>query len=116
MPFGAKGWMPLGPVTVTVTEKLEGAELAQLVDHALATAFVTARAEQRSGGTTVFRVQNRLPFTVSRLTVRTGRGDDAGRVTVDGLGLGRAGGPHGDPGRGGGRRARGAQRTLMIGL
>ena len=85
----SKGWLSLGPVPFSpqAADKITGAELANVIDRSAGVRFVTAHAERRASSTTIFRVQNRLPFTVANLTVRTGRAEDAGRVSLTGLGL-----------------------------
>jgi hypothetical protein len=85
------GWRSLGNPAFSVegsASSLEGNALADAVDRTLAATFVTARPTRKTPGVTAFRIDNRLPFSLAGLRIRTGRAQDAGTVTLDHLGLG----------------------------
>jgi hypothetical protein len=87
------GWTQLGSPAFKVDghiSTLDGKALADAADRTLAAAFVNARPTRQTPGLTAFRIDNRLPFTISSLRIRTGRSEDAGTVTLDRLGLGPA--------------------------
>ena len=64
---------------------LETASLARGIERALIATFVDARAEPKSS---TWEIRNRLPFTLSNLTLRVGDGPSSRRVDVAGLGIG----------------------------
>ncbi|MGO9469348.1 MAG: hypothetical protein ACLQVF_34945 [Isosphaeraceae bacterium] len=84
-------WLPLGkaafrdPSSVAV---LDGAGLARAIDRAVAGAFVTVKPARRSVGSTTLRVENRLPFTVTGLTVKAGTSSGSPAVPFQGVGVG----------------------------
>ncbi len=84
-------WLPLGkaafrdPSSVSV---LDGAGLAKAIDRAVASAFVTVKPARRSVGSTTLRVENRLPFTVTGLTVKAGTSSGSPTVPFQGVGVG----------------------------
>src|SRR5262249_4768763 len=87
------GWTNLGSATFkadAASGTLDGSALADAVARAIASSFVTAKATSHGPGTTRVQISNRLPFTLAHVVVRTGRGDDAGSVTLTGLGVGPA--------------------------
>lgn len=87
------GWFPLGNAAIaddTPAAQLDAASLAAIIDRAVSTSFVNVRATKRSAGSTSLRLENRLPFTIANVVLRTGRGEDAGRIAAEGLGIGPA--------------------------
>lgn len=83
-------WAPLGKTTFTdgsAPAVLDGPTLARAVDRAVSSAFVSTKVARRGNGTTTFKVDNRLPFTVARLAVRAGDSSGAPIVELDGLGV-----------------------------
>jgi hypothetical protein len=85
------GWTRLGTLDLSIPASpasLTGDALADALDRGLAGRFVTATPARRGAGTTTLRIVNRLPFTLENVVLRTGRGDDAPRVVVPGLGIG----------------------------
>ncbi len=89
----ADRWMPLGKASLLDTppaEALDGKSLLELVDHAMASAFVTVKPARRSVGSTTLKVDNRLPFTLVDVTVKAGNSTGAPPVRFPGLGIGPA--------------------------
>jgi hypothetical protein len=86
-------WTPLGKAAFiegSTLAVLDGAALARSLDHALASAFVTVKPAKRSTGSTTLKVDNRLPFTLSGLTVKATGSSGAPPVSFQGLGIGPA--------------------------
>jgi hypothetical protein len=86
-------WQPLGQPTFQVAKTataLDAATLADALDRTLAGAFVSAKVVRKNTGTTTLRLDNRLPFSIAAVSVRTGKEADSGSVRLDGLGLGPA--------------------------
>ncbi len=67
---------------------LDGANLSRTVGRTVASALVNVRPLRRSTGATVVRVENRMPFSIAHLTLRTDLSDDTGSVQFDGVGIG----------------------------
>jgi hypothetical protein len=86
-------WIPLGKAAFTegsTLAVLDGAALARALDHALASAFVTVKPAKRSTGSTILKVDNRLPFTLSGLTVKATGSSGTPPVSFQALGIGPA--------------------------
>jgi hypothetical protein len=66
---------------------LDGPTLARAIDRALAPAFVSVKLARRGTGTTTFRLENRLPFTIARVALRAGSSSGAPTVERTGLGI-----------------------------
>jgi hypothetical protein len=87
----ANAWLPLGRTTfrdsssVTV---LDGSTLAKAIDRAVASTFVTVKPARRSVGSTTLKVENRLPFTITDLTVKAGTSSGSPAVPFQGVGVG----------------------------
>jgi hypothetical protein len=84
-------WMPLGKTSFTTGSTpavLDGGTLARAIDRSVASSFVTVKTAKKGVGATTLRVENRLPFTLSNLALKTG--DSAGSPTVAFPGLGVA--------------------------
>jgi hypothetical protein len=89
--LGETDWSTLGQVTVkdgSAASALDAASLARGIDHAVGSAFVTAKVARKSATSTTLRVENRLPFTVANVTVKAGNSSGAPLVTVPALGIG----------------------------
>jgi hypothetical protein len=89
--LGEADWSPIGQVTIkegSATSAIDAASLARAIDHAVGSAFVTAKVSKRSATLTTLRVENRLPFTVAHLTVKAGNSSGASLVTIPALGIG----------------------------
>jgi hypothetical protein len=87
------GWRLLGSPSLKLeghASDLTGAALVKEVDRAIGSTFVFLRPTRHTPGMTTFRIENRLPFTIAGLRIRTGRTEDAGAVTLERLGLGPA--------------------------
>ena len=87
---GSGRWSPLGKTTLTAgsaASVLDGAGLAEALDHSIAAAFVTVKTARRGTGTTTLKVDNRLPFTLANLTLKTGLSAGAPTVAFKGLGI-----------------------------
>lgn len=68
---------------------LDGTALAQAIDQAVAGAFVRVQPVRRTVGSTTLRIENRLPFTLSRVVIRAGNAPrTAPVVALEGLGIG----------------------------
>lgn len=86
-----KNWSGLGLTPITLTGELttlDAADFARSIDRAVASAFVTAKVVRRANDRTVIRIENRLPLTVARAVLKTGTDKEAGRLTLDRVGLG----------------------------
>jgi hypothetical protein len=86
-------WQPLGKTSFiegSSAAVIDAPALAKALDHALASQFVSARPVRRTKGSTVLKVENRLPFTLAHVMVRTGESSGAPIVTIEGLGIGPA--------------------------
>jgi hypothetical protein len=81
--FGRFGWKDVNTLESFNADKLAGA-----VDRAVASAFVAAKPSKRSQTSTTLRIENRLPFTLAGIVVRTG--DSAGdpKISFEGVGIG----------------------------
>lgn len=89
----AGNWQPLGKtsfVDASSAAVIDAPALAKALDHALASQFVSARPVRRTQGSTVLKVENRLPFTLAHVMVKTGESSGAPVVTIEGLGIGPA--------------------------
>lgn len=84
-------WMPLGKVPFvegSASSVLDAPTLLKAVDRAVASAFVTAKPARRVVGSTTLKVENRLPFTLSNVVVKTGTSAGAPAVPFEGVGVG----------------------------
>jgi hypothetical protein len=90
---GSGTWVALGKTAFTegsTVSVLDGTSLARALDRALASAFVTVKVARRSTGSTTLKVDNRLPFTLSGLTVKATGSSGAPPVSFEALGIGPA--------------------------
>src|SRR5262249_45942246 len=69
---------------------LDGPGLAKALDRAIASAFVAVKPARRAVNSTTLKVENHLPFTLSRVVVRAGGSAGAPPVEFAGLGGGPA--------------------------
>jgi hypothetical protein len=86
-------WMPLGKATLQESASLsamDGETLSRAVERAVATAFVSVKPAKRSVGSTTLRVENRLPFTLSGVTLKAGNSAGSPTVPYEGVGIGPA--------------------------
>jgi hypothetical protein len=86
-----KDWPTLGNAITTAGfsgGSVDASTLVEAVDRALATAFVSVRPVRRGVGSTIFRVENHLPFTLAHLTLQAGEFPGAPTVRVRGVGVG----------------------------
>ena len=86
-------WARLGVVGLplgTSAARLDAEALATAIDGAIASNFVRTKVVRREPGLTTVAVENRLPMTISWLTLRATGAEITGSVDVDGLGLGPA--------------------------
>ena len=90
--FGdANDWTSLGQVSFREGSNpagLDAASLARAIDHSVGSAYVTAKVARRSPGVTTLRIENRLPFTVSNLTIKAGSSAGSPLLSLNGLGVG----------------------------
>jgi hypothetical protein len=87
----ANDWSSLGQVVFTETapaSSLDAASIARALDHAVSNGFVSVKVARKSVGSTTLKVVNKLPFTVTNLTVKAGGVDGSPTVTLSGLGVG----------------------------
>jgi hypothetical protein len=90
---GGGGWTLLGQTTFAEGSSisvLDGASLARAVDRAVGSAFVSVKPARRSVGSTTLKIENHLPFTLSRVVVKTGQSAGAPSVALEALGIGPA--------------------------
>lgn len=84
-------WAPLGQFDARsdhAAGDLKGETFAADLDRAIARNFVSVATARRAPGMTTLRVTNRLPLTLSHVTVRAGNAGDL--VTLDAKGIGPA--------------------------
>ena len=84
-------WLPLGGAAFRETSAvsaIKGADVAKSLDHAVASAFVTARPARKAVGSTAIRIENRLPFSLASVTLKAGTSAGAPPVTFAGMGVG----------------------------
>ena len=87
----AEDWSTLGQVNfkeASAIAALDAPSLAIALDHAVGSAFVTAKVARRSTGNTTLRIENRLPFTITNLTLKAGSSEGSPMLTLSGLGVG----------------------------
>jgi hypothetical protein len=85
------GWLPLGKLAFRESSSasvLDGDGLGRAMDRAVSAAFVTVKPVRRTLDSTTLKVENRLPFTVSRFVVRAGNSAGAPSVPFQGAGIG----------------------------
>lgn len=83
-------WVALGKTSFTESSAvsvLDGAGLARALDRAVASAFVTVKTVRRTSGSTLVKVENRLPFTLANMTLKAGNSAGAPTVPFHGLGI-----------------------------
>jgi hypothetical protein len=83
-------WTPLGKTTfseASTASVLDGAGLARALDRAVSSAFVSLKTTRRSSNVTMLRVENRLPFTLSNVTLKAGGSSGGPPVAFAGLGI-----------------------------
>jgi len=86
-------WQALGKtafVEGSSADVLDAPGLAKAIEHAVSSQFVSARPVRRTKGSTVLKVENRLPFTLANVMVKAGESSGAPIVTIEGLGIGPA--------------------------
>jgi hypothetical protein len=66
---------------------LDGPTLARVVDRVVGSTYVTLKPTKHGNGTTTFKVENRLPFTVARMALKTGSSSGAPSLELSGLGV-----------------------------
>lgn len=84
------GWNAVGKLAMiepSALSVLDGATLARSLDRSVGSAFVTIKPSKKGTGTTTFRVDNRFPFTVARLTVKAGTSSGSPAVDLDAVGV-----------------------------
>ena len=84
-------WSTLGTARLddlSLVSSLDAVSLANAIDRAVGSTFVTAKVAQRSANGTTLEIRNRLPFTVANITVKAGASANSPLVTVNGIGVG----------------------------
>jgi len=87
----ASDWTTLGQVNLkemTALSALDGPSLAESLNRSVSSAFVTTRIVRKANNSTTLRIENRLPFTVANLSVKTGSSVGSPIVNLSGLGVG----------------------------
>ena len=59
-----------------------------MLDRAVSSAFVSAKVAKRSSNSTTLKIENRLPFTLSNVSIKAGNSAGSPLVTLTGLGVG----------------------------
>lgn len=88
-----EGWLPLGRTSFKQTSSvavLDAPALARALDHAVASAFVSVKVSRRGPTSTTLKVENRLPFTLSNVTIKAGNSAGDPVVPYPRLGVGPA--------------------------
>ncbi len=83
-------WIPVGTAPLSfegTLSELDGARLATAIDRGVARSFVTARPVSRTAGATVFRLENKLPFTIAAADIRPGKDATTPTVELNAIGL-----------------------------
>lgn len=89
----ADAWAPLGSTALRENSSIsvvDGALMARAIDRAVSGAFVSVKPAHRSVGSTTLKVENRLPFTITTVTVRAGSSSGAPSVPFEAIGVGPA--------------------------
>ena len=87
---GAGQWAPLGKTSFTdgsALSVLDGDGLARALDRAISSAFVTVKMVRKASNLTNVQVTNRLPLTLSNVTLKAGNSAGAPTVSFRGLGI-----------------------------
>lgn len=87
----ADAWSPLGSTALRENSSIsvvDGPTMARALDRAVSGAFVSVKPSHRSVGSTTLKVENRLPFTISGMTVRAGNSSGAPSVPFEAIGVG----------------------------
>jgi hypothetical protein len=87
----ANDWSVLGQVSFKEAQAIsefDGRSMASLLDHLVGSAFVTAKVAKKSANSTTLKIENRLPFTVSSVSIKAGNSTGSPLVTLSGLGVG----------------------------
>lgn len=88
-----EGWLPLGKTSFkegSTASVLDGPGLARALDHAVAAAFVSVKVARRGASSTTLKVENRLPFTLSAVSIKAGGSSGDPVVPFQRLGIGPA--------------------------
>jgi len=84
-------WRPLGKAAFrdhASIAVLDAQSLVQLIEHQVATTFVTVKPARKSVGATTLKVENHLPFSIAGLNVRAGNSPGSPVVPFEAVGLG----------------------------
>ena len=84
-------WTTLGTARLedlSLVTSLDAISLANAIDSAVGSTFVTAKVAKRSANGTTLDIRNRLPFTVANVTVRAGASANSPLIDVAGIGVG----------------------------
>ncbi|WP_068421482.1 hypothetical protein [Planctomyces sp. SH-PL62] len=86
-------WRPLGKSAFKDSSSmavLDSQTLVRLMEQELVARFVTVKPARRTATSTTLRIENRLPFTLSALTVRAGTSAGSPIVPFEAVGIGPA--------------------------
>ncbi len=84
-------WTMLGALPFSRVESLanlSGTDLAATLDRTVASAFVRVKPAKKASGAVAYKVENRLPFTVFKVIVKSGDSTGASRHELAGLAVG----------------------------
>jgi hypothetical protein len=88
-----EGWTPFGKTGFTdgsTVSVIDGPALARSLDHALASAFVSVKVARRGANNTSLRVENRLPFSLAKLSIKVTGSSGTPPIAFKALGIGPA--------------------------
>ncbi|WP_422931198.1 hypothetical protein [Singulisphaera sp. PoT] len=88
-----EGWAALGRTNFeegSAVTVLDGPGLARAVDQAVASAFVGVKVTKKGANGTTLRIENRLPFSIANVVLKTGNSSGAPDVSFKGMGIGPA--------------------------
>ena len=86
-------WMAFGKtafVENVPTTELDGKGLVRAIDRAISSTFVTVKTAGRSASATSLKLENKLPFTLANIEIKTGNSSGSPIVPFSGLGIGPA--------------------------
>ena len=66
---------------------IDGDRFARTLSRAIATTYVTVKVASQGKGVTSFKLENRLPFTIGAVALKTGQSNGAPVVPFHGLGI-----------------------------
>ena len=83
-------WDAIGKTSLldhTSLTVIDGERLAKTISRTIASTYVTVKAASQGKGVTTFKLENRLPFTIGAVALKTGQSLGAPVVPFHGLGI-----------------------------